>query len=561
MAPENLFDIQTPTFPTIPDVVLNDPQNRRIKVITIGAGVAGILNAYNIQKQYPGCACDVPSHAYTYPFAPNPEWPRFLSKREDIWEYLDRVCKVFDLRKYMNFNVEVTEAKWDEDSAQWQVKLRRTNPDNSTEEFGDTCDLLLYCIGILNNWQWPEIEGLKDFKGRIIHTARWPEEYDVEQWKDQNVVVIGSGASSLQVVPSMQPHVNKMDIFIRTGVWFAPLVDDLPEDYQYSPDEIEEFRRNPKALVDHVKRFDSQLNAGWPIMFSNSEAQEKTRAAIKAKMSELIKEERLLKCFTPQFSVGCRRITPGTTYLHSIQQPNVSVHFTPVTRITPTCAIGNDGLLRTADTIICATGFDVSFRPRFPIIGRNGANLAELWKQKPAAYLGLTAPSMPNFAVQGGPPTPVQNGTPFGVFGAAAGYALHLIAKLQRENVRSVQPKREAADAFARHVEAFHRGSVFGDGCRSWYKDDGSGRVGVVWPGSALHYKAVLATPRWEDYEIEYRDVENRFSWMGLGFVKEQRTPGADLGHYLKVENIDPRWMKEMGMTAVPERKGGEGND
>lgn len=361
-------------------------------------------------------------------------------------------------------------------------------------------------------------------------------------------------------------------------MWFAPLVDDLPEEYVYSKEEMELFRRDPEQLVEHVKKFDTQLNRMWPAFFTGSALQQSVREKIEARMRQLIRDERLLQGqsvsrarhpttttnddfvgFTPQFAVGCRRITPGEAYLRAIQQPNVSVHFTPVTKIAPNGVIGGDGILREADTIICATGFDVSFRPRFPIVGKNGVCLSTLWRgdQPPCAYFGLTVPDMPNFMMQGGPPSPVQNGTPFGGFHAAAGYALHIIRKLQRENVRALQPKRDVVRAFVRHVDDYFAGTVFADACRSWYKDNETGRINAVWPGSALHYRKVLENPRWEDYEIEYRDEGNMFSWMGLGFVQEQVTPGADLAFYLSVDNIDPLWMREIQGTGETGNAGG----
>lgn len=139
-----------------------------------------------------------------------------MSKREDIWAYLDRVCRVFGLRKYMRFNVEVVEARWDEDAAKWRIKARRLSEDHTIEEFEDSCDVLLYATGLLNNWQWPKIDGFDSFTGRMIHSARWPSDFDEEQWKGRRVAVIGSGASSIQIVPNMQPHVSGMDIFVRT---------------------------------------------------------------------------------------------------------------------------------------------------------------------------------------------------------------------------------------------------------------------------------------------------------------------------------------------------------
>lgn len=264
-----------------------DPNNRKMRVLTIGAGVTGILMAYRIQKdcgniehviyeknsdiggtwlenRYPGCACDIPSHAYTYQFALNPDWPRFFSYSPDIWKYLDKVCEVFGLRKYMNFNTEVIGCYWNESKGQWNVKLRETKPGQQPREFEDYCDMLLHGTGILNNFKWPDIPGLKDkFKGRVMHTARWPSEYQKEQWKNDRVAIIGSGASSIQTVPTMQPHTKHMDIFVRTGVWFVQIANNFGQNKEYDQKERDEFRHNPKALVAHAKDIEDQVNGLW----------------------------------------------------------------------------------------------------------------------------------------------------------------------------------------------------------------------------------------------------------------------------------------------------------
>lgn len=227
------------------DATWMDPKNRKLKVLSIGAGVTGILNAYQIQKhcenvehvvyeknediagtwlenRYPGCACDIPSHAYTYSFALNPDWPRFFSYSPDIFKYLEKVVATFDLRKYMTFNTEVVGCYWNEEKGQWKVKLRQQAPGQQPREFEEHCDLLLHGTGILNNFKWPDIPGLKDkFKGKVVHTARWPKDYQKEAWAKDRVAVIGSGASSIQTVPNMQPHTKHIDIFVRTGVWYV----------------------------------------------------------------------------------------------------------------------------------------------------------------------------------------------------------------------------------------------------------------------------------------------------------------------------------------------------
>jgi hydroxyversicolorone monooxygenase len=174
---------------TIPDIVLHGPYTRKIKVLSIGAGVTGIMNAYHIQKllknvehviyeknadiggtwlenRYPGAACDIPSHAYTYPFALNPDWPRFFSYSPDIWKYLNKVCEVWGLRKYMNFDTEVIGAYWQEDTGEWLIKLKETKG-GQTRLFDERCHILLHGTGILNNFKWPDIEGMETFKGKV----------------------------------------------------------------------------------------------------------------------------------------------------------------------------------------------------------------------------------------------------------------------------------------------------------------------------------------------------------------------------------------------------------
>ncbi|KAF2092546.1 FAD/NAD(P)-binding domain-containing protein [Rhizodiscina lignyota] len=550
----------------IPNITMGDPNNRRIKVITIGGGFSGILMAYQIQKlcqnvehriyeknediggtwlenRYPGCACDVPSHAYTMNFALNPDWPRFFSYSPDIWAYLDKICKVFDLRKYMTFNTEVVEAKWHDDVGKWKVKLRQSqHAGGEAREFEDECDVLLYATGILNDFKWPKIEGIEKFRGRLCHTARWPKDYQEEQWKEDRVAVIGSGASSIQTVPKMQPHVKHMDVFIRTGVWFVQIANNYGQNHEYSTEEKEKFRTQPEELVKHAKSIENQINGLWGTFYTGSEAQKKAQELFRARMAEFIKDERLLKGFTPKWEVGCRRVTPGDPYMEAIQQPNVDVHFTPVEKITEDGVIGGDGIERKCDTIVCATGFDVTYKPRFPVIGKDGVNLYEKWRNEPEAYLGLGVPSFPNFMIFIGPTWPVENGSVAGPLLNVSTYAIQMINKLQYENIKSVTPKQDITDAFNEHAQEWIKHTVWKDSCRSWYKNNDTGRVNAIWPGSSLHYAELIEKPRWEDYEIAY-NYKNPWAFMGMGANVANATEGSDYSPYLQLENIDTKWL------------------
>ncbi|PVH69195.1 flavin-binding monooxygenase-like protein [Cadophora sp. DSE1049] len=551
MADRNILPLgifETSTQPLIPDITLNDPANRRIKVITIGAGLSGIMNAYNIQKEcrnvehvvyekngdlggvwfentYPGVACDVPSHSYAYHFAPNADWPRFLSKGKDIWEYFDRVATVFDLRKYMQFNTEVIGATWNESKSKWCVKIRDNSLLEEDAVSEQWCDVLLYATGLLNNWKWPAVEGRESFKGRVIHTTNWPKDYQAEQWKGQRVAVVGSGASSIQVVPSLQPYVKHIDVFARSAVWFVQMVEGYPQDYVYTEPELKKFREKPGELVKHAKFLEDQLNGRWDVFFMGSQAQEFAQKKFKARMKALIKDNRLLEGFTPKWSYGCRRVTPGDPYISAIQKPNVDVHF------YPSCHHRS----KRFDTVICATGFDVSFKPRFPIIGRNGVSLTEKWSTAPLSYFGVTVPDMPNF----------MNGTPLGFFYALGDYAIQIINKIQAEDLKSVEPKKDVTRSFGKHCQDWVKESVFADDCNSWYKDAGP-EISSMYPGSVLHYREMLKNVRWEDYHIQYRNQNNMWAFMGNGFSLPQKTPNMDLSPYIEENKIDPRWLKAL---------------
>lgn len=405
---ENDLDVhQGATAYTIPDIVINDLSNRKLKVLTIGSGVSGILMAYHIQKhcqnvehvmyeknadiggtwfenRYPGVGCDIPSHSYTFNFALNPDWPRYLSPGADVQNYLQKVCEVFDLKQYMTFNTEVIGCYWDDDAGEWLVKLRQILPGHEPREIEDRCHILLPATGPLNNYQWPDTPGLFDkFKGRVCHTADWPEDYKAEQWKVDRVAIIGSGSSAVQVLPAMQPTAKHIDTFIRTGVWFVKFGDEDGQDKIYSQAERDGFRKDPASVLAYAKEMGNAVSFLWGMFFSGSETQENAKATFGQRMKDWIKDERLLRGFTPNFGIGCRRVTPGDDYMLAIQKENVDVHFTPVVSCTEDGVIGEDGIERKCDAIVCATGFDVSYRPRFPVCGKGGIDLRDKWAGSP----------------------------------------------------------------------------------------------------------------------------------------------------------------------------------
>ncbi|KAH6967580.1 monooxygenase [Ilyonectria sp. MPI-CAGE-AT-0026] len=548
----------------VPDITYKDPKNRRIRVVTIGAGFSGILLAYRIQNElenvdhvvyekngeiggawlenrYPNCACDVPSHSYVYPFAPNPEWPDFYSKSEAIWSYLDRVCRVFDLRKYMKFNHRVSQAVWNEDAGLWKLKVEKVYKDGTVEEFDDECDVLLQAAGLLNNPILPKIEGYNSFNGQVIHTAQWPSEFNEEKWKNRKVVVVGAGASAVQTVPGMQPHVKELHVFVRSKTWLASAGPEMPTE-SWSPEQRKEFREIPEKLVAEARLHEGPVNLMWASMFKDSSLQSEAVKEASRRMHDYLDREDLEQGLIPEFPYGCRRVSPGINFMKAVRQPNVSCHFTPATRITPDSVIGEDGTEVKCDTIIFATGFDTTFRPHYRLVGQDGVSLADKWKDAPEGYLGVGCPGFPNFLFLFGPAWPVFAGSVTASLTAVSTLALKMIRKIQTDNIESMAPRQDVTDAFNIHQQTMLHGTVWEDNCSSWYKDK-NGRITAIWPGSGLHFQEVVSEPRWEDYHIKYKSKQNMWEFLGRGFTQRERDPRSDPVPYFNVKAIDPKWL------------------
>ncbi|KAI8187159.1 FAD-binding monooxygenase moxY [Colletotrichum sp. SAR 10_75] len=440
----------------------------------------------------------------------------------------------------MVFNSTVISCNWNEDESQWHVRIK----DSETGEIReDVANVVIGVNGILNSWKFPEeVEGLHSFKGRLIHTARWPTDFGEEQWKGRRVAVIGSGATSMQVVPTMQPHVEKMDIFVRTPVWFAEFADHSGDNFDYTTYERESMKSDTKALVHKAKFIEDKLNtaAGLRAFMVHSAEARMIREHFTDRMRKFIHRDDIFEQLLPNFAVGCRRLTPGNPYMRAVQKENIELHRGAVTKVTPSTIIASNGDEVEVDTIICATGFDVSFRPPFSVVGRNGISLQEKWKKVPEGYLSVGVPDIPNYFTVVGPSFPIANGSVMGPLQAVGRYILKAIQKMQRENIASIVPKQSVADQFNEHAQAWMVGTAWADsGCRSWYKDNNTGRVNAIWPGSSLHFCELIAEPRYEDFEIKYSNKHNMWEFLGLGFTKNMMAENGDLSPYMALDAID----------------------
>ncbi|OBT69205.1 hypothetical protein VE03_02005 [Pseudogymnoascus sp. 23342-1-I1] len=384
------------------------------------------------------------------------------------------------------------------------------------------------------NWRWPTIPGLHDFKGELVHSASWPENFN---YHGKKVAVIGNGSSGVQIVPKIQHHVKELVHVIRSPTWIAPpqtermlkgnsaeIIQSIKMDGdKFTPEQKERFRTNNAYYRGFIKAVEEQVNARFKTQVNNDHLAEASRKVMTDHMTKALGgNKELMKAMIPSFPVGCRRLTPGVGYLESLGKDNVRVVTQGIARITDKGLELTSGELVEVDAIICATGFDVSFCPRFPIIGRKG-NLQDTWrKESPSAYMSCAVSNVPNYFVFLGPSAPIGHGSVLTISEHVAKYIVGMLKKCQTEGIKAVQPKEDAVRDFNEHIYAFMPRTAWSGNCRSWYKNGtADGPIIALHPGSRIHWFHMLENFRGEDYEYTL-DSNNRFRFLGNGFsVKE----------------------------------------
>ncbi|KAF9889894.1 hypothetical protein FE257_006766 [Aspergillus nanangensis] len=540
--------------------------NRPIRVIIIGAGASGLLMAYKLQRnfddvefqlyeknpdvggtwyenRYPGCACDIPSHTYVWSFDPNPTWSSTYASSTEIFEYFKRFQTRFNLGEKTKVAHQVVGAKWDEQQGKWHVEVRDLVNDQT---LNDTCDVLVNAGGVLNAWRWPAIPGLKEYRGKLVHSAAWDEGLDLT---DKHVGLIGNGSSGIQILPAILPQVSKLTTFIREPTWVAlsGIAGFQPRKFDF--EERERFENDPKALQAFRHWLEHNVNSMYPLFFGGSETQKQVHEQFIQAMKDAIGNPTLEKKIIPEWDVGCRRsgnhrpkllaLTPGVGYLEALGHEKTTVVYGEISEITEQGCRMEDGQEHSVDVLVCATGFDTTFKPRFPLVGSHGRTLAEDWKDEPRSYLGVAAPGYPNYYMFLGPNSPIGNGPVLIGIEAQADYICRHITRIQQQGIKSMEVTEEAVDDFIAFKDQYMKDMVWNQDCRSWYKGNtADGKIIALWPGSTLHYIDTLEQVRYEDFKVGY--FGNRFGYLGNGMTKLESAGDADLGRYIRPHDDAP---------------------
>jgi cation diffusion facilitator CzcD-associated flavoprotein CzcO len=360
---------------------------------------------------------------------------------------------------------------------------------------------------------------------------------------------LGCGSSGIQILPHLQKESKQVFNFIRGGTWISQpfgstLTADVlanstePGNYSYTPEELARFQDDPEYYQGFRREMESYINKDFPCLFPGSDEEKAGTEKIRGNIREKLQSKPgLYEALEPRFTPGCRRLTPGPGYLEALTQDNVQLIKTPIVRVTKNAVITSDGKEWLVDAIACATGFDTSYTPRFPILGRGGVSLTERWEKRASAYLSHSVPGFPNYFMVGGPNSATGGGSLLLILESIMGYIVKAVQKISREHVRTMEVKETASTNWVAYLDRYFPKTVHVDNCTSWYKVNGN--IIGLWPGSSLHAMKALQNPRWEDYEYTSQESEDSFYWIGEGWTVEDVVRG-ELGYYIDLVDIPP---------------------
>lgn len=490
--------------------MIESAEKNSLPVLIIGTGFGGLGMAIQLKKAgfdnflllekaaavggtwrdntYPGAACDVQSHLYSFSFEPKHDWSRKFGVQQEILAYMEHCVSKYELTGHIRFNSEVCEAEFDDTCSEWVVTLA----DNSNLR----ARVLITATGQLNQPAWPKLNGLEQFAGKVFHSARWDHSYDL---LDKQVAVIGTGASAIQFVPEISQRVRSLSLFQRSAAWVLPKPDRPFKRWEHSL-----FKAVPP--VDRLYRnLIYWKNESRALAFTKfNSILELLAYQAKREAKKHVSDLGKLKHIIPNYQIGCKRILISNDWYPAINQSHVNLITDAIDHINEQGVVTADGSHYPVDAIICGTGFQASrFLSPMVIKGRDGKLLNDAWKNGAAAYKGMSVSGFPNLFMLYGPNTNLAHNSIVFMLESQFHYVLEGLKVLRGYPNAAVDVRQEQQERFASSVQSGLKNSVWSSGCTSWYLD-ANGKNTVNWPGFTFTYR--LATRRFEptDYQFTY---------------------------------------------------------
>lgn len=455
-----------------------------VDVAVVGAGLAGVGLGARLRRAgrtgfaileraddvggtwrdnvYPGVACDIPSALYSYSFLPQPAWSRVFAPGAEIHEYVRDVARSEGLTPHLRLGTELTDARWHEGEAAWHL---------TTSRGPLTARVLVTAVGRLSEPRVPDLPGLGTFPGRVFHSARWDRDLPA----GLRVGVVGTGASAVQLVPELARRAESVVVLQRTPPWVLPR-----GDRAYAPGEA---RPERAALAEEADRLFEARIAG-----TTAEAALRERA--ETHLRTQVPDPALRALLTPDYAVGCKRALFSDDWYPALQQPHVTLEPGPPVAVEGSTLVAASGARYEVDVLVLATGFETT-RPPFAdlITGRGGQTLAEHWSDGMTSHASTAVHGFPNLFVLDGPNAGLGHHSALEVIEAQIDYVLGALDH-QDQAGGPLEVSAAAEEAYTREIDERAAGTVWlRGGCRSWYVDERSGRLTLLWPGRAAEYR------------------------------------------------------------------------
>jgi cation diffusion facilitator CzcD-associated flavoprotein CzcO len=476
-------------------------------VIVVGTGFSGLGMAIQLRKDgrddfvilekahdvggtwrdnsYPGCACDIPSHMYSFSFEQNPGWSRAYSPQPEIWRYMRDVADKHELRRFISFGQEMTGARWDADENRWHVTTQ------SGDEF--VAEALTMGVGALHRPQIPDLPGIEKFAGRAFHSAEWEHDYD---FAGKRVAVVGTGASAVQFVPKIAPQVASLTLFQRTPPWIMP-----KSDHDVSGWLRGLFKSLPLAQRAY-RNFIYWMLEARAIGFNGQQWVMKIGQRLaKRNIDKAVADPALRAKLTPDYTMGCKRVLISNDYYPALARDNVDVVTDGVAEVREHSVVDAAGVEHEVDAIVYGTGFHViDAFGNLEIVGRDGRNLGKEWEAEGMrTHLGITVNGFPNLFLLLGPNTGLGHNSVVFMIEAQVSY---IAQALRLARGRAIDPRPEVQERFNAGIQRkLAKGIWTQGGCKSWYLD-AKGVNRTIWPGFTWRYWLDTRTLRRGDYEL-----------------------------------------------------------
>ena len=471
------------------------PKNQP-SVAIIGAGVSGLCMGIKLseagmgnftiyekaarvggtwrENTYPGVACDVPSHLYSFSFAPKTDWSMVFSPGGEIQGYLESVAEKYQLSRHIQAGAELKKAEWKGD--EWLL----TFADDSVR----TANYLINAIGGLHIPRYPGIPGADSFKGTAFHTARWNHDHDLT---GRRVAIIGTAASAIQLIPEIVDKVAALDVYQRTANWIVPRAV-----MKYSARTKNWFRRLPWLAKLHRLKIYLTFEMRFPLFRMNKFLAGQATKMFLDHLHRQVTDLELRAKLTPDYPIGCKRILASDTLFPALTRDHISLITDGIDHITPDGIVTKTGDVRPVDTIIYATGFKPwDLTDGVSIIGRDGMTMADYLKDGIRAHKTVAMPGFPNHFMLLGPNSGLGHNSVILMIEAQVRYIMQAIKRTAAKGAKSVEVKPAAADHFDAQLQHDLIGTVWAGHCKSWYQGE-DGRIYTLWPWSTLRYRCEM---------------------------------------------------------------------